>query len=504
MDTLYELAQTTGGRILPKSRIAACCDVALGRIVSDSRQVLPGDVFWALSGANYQGDQFVEEAFRRGACGAVASRVESLPGECWAVCVDDTQRALTKWARRKRRKFTGIVVGVTGSVGKTTTRQMIHTVLQSRLKGTASPRNYNNHWGVPLSMMAIEPEHDYAVLELGASARGEIAALAELSAPKVGVITQLGDAHLSGFGSRQGVAEAKSELLAALPGSGQAVLADNPLLRSLAARCAAPITWIGVGPQCDLRAADVETGNGRLEFHVHCGNRTQPATGGRGSKKAVRFSIPVWGRHHIPAALSAIAVGRMLGFDLDEMAAALAGYQSVPMRCEVIDIRGAAIINDTYNSNPTAMRAALELLRDFESSGRRIVVCGDMAELGPQSIALHWQTGKEIVQIGGAELVIACGQFARHVTAGARAAGMQRARAIPCDTVEAALPYIRQILMPGDSVLVKGSRLMAMERVIEGLKAESAVRAPAVFPADDKIREPVVPVKKQPTRRRSA
>jgi len=469
MDSLNDLAQTTGGRILPAGMIADGRGVALGRIVTDSRQVEQGDVFWALRGVHHEGDCFVDEAFRRGAHGAVASHIESVPEECWALLVDDTQLALTQWARWRRRKCTGIVIGVTGSVGKTTTRQMIHTVLQSRLKGTASPRNYNNHWGVPLSMLAIEPQHDYAVLELAASGPGEIATLAELCQPKVGVITQLGDAHLGGFGSRQGVAEAKTELLAALPADGQAVLADDSWLRALSSRCAAPITWIGTGPQCDLRATDVEAGQGRLEFHVLRGNHCEPSGCCR-SNKPVQFSVPVWGRHHIHAALSAVAVARMMGFDLDEIAAALARYQAVPMRCEVSEVRGVTIINDTYNSNPTAMRAALELLRDFDTAGRRTVICGDMAELGTRSIALHWQMGKDLVQIGGAELVIACGQFARHVTAGARSTGLMRAAAVPCDTVDEALPYVGQAVLPGDVVLVKGSRVMAMERVIDVLK----------------------------------
>jgi UDP-N-acetylmuramoyl-tripeptide--D-alanyl-D-alanine ligase len=469
METLHDLAQTTNGRILPPHRIQDAAATALGRIVTDSRQVSPSDIFWAIAGPNYDGACFIHEAFRRGAQGAVVSRVETLPDEGWILNVDDTQRALEQWARWKRRRFTGIVVAVTGSVGKTTTRQMIHTVLASRLQGTASPRNYNNQWGVPLSMLAIDPQHDYAVLELGASRAGEITMLAELCAPKVGVITQLGDAHLGGFGSRQGVAEAKAELLAALPASGRAVLADDSWLRTLASRCAAPITWVGTGPQCDLRAIDVECKQGRLEFHVACGEDALPA-GSVDGKQPVRFSIPVWGRHHVNAALAAVAVGRMLGFDMDQIAAALANYQAVPMRCEVTEIRGATIINDSYNSNPTAMRAALELLHDFDAGGRRIVVCGDMAELGPQSIALHWQMGKDIVQIGGAELIIACGQFARHVTAGARSTGLIRNRAVPCETLEDAMPYVAQAVLPGDIVLVKGSRVMGMERLIEAMK----------------------------------
>ncbi len=470
METLYDLAQATRGRILPACRISNAAETALGRIVTDSRQVESRDVFWALRGPNYDGSCFLHEAFRRGAQGAVVSPQETIPKDGWILNVDDTQRALEQWARWKRRRFTGIVIGVTGSVGKTTTRQMIHTVLQSRLKGTASPRNYNNQWGVPLSMLTIEPEHDYAVLELGANRAGEIAMLAELCAPKVGVITQLGDAHLGGFGNRQGVAEAKTELLSALPSSGHAVLADDSWLRALSSRCAAPITWIGTGPQCNLRAVDIECPPGRLEFHVALGEGAAPASGSRGSKKPVRFSIPVWGRHHISAALASVAVGRMFGFDLEKIAAALANYQAVPMRCEVSEIRGATIINDTYNSNPTAMRAALELLREFDVAGRRIVICGDMAELGAQSIALHWQMGKDIVQIGGAELVIACGRFARHVTAGARSTGLDRARAVPCETIEDAIPYVGQAVLPGDVVLVKGSRVMAMERIVAALK----------------------------------
>ena len=236
--------------------------------------------------------------------------------------VADTAEALRQWAEYRRRHFTGTVVGVTGSVGKTTTRQMIHTVLRTRLTGTASPRNYNNHVGLPLSMFALRPDHDYAVLELGASRPGEIAALARLCRPKVGVITQIGDAHLRGFGSRRGIARAKAELLAALPPNGRAVLGDDPWLRSVAEDCHVDVTWIGTGDDCDVRASDVQTGQGYLTFRV----------------ADCPFHVPVWGRHHLRAALAAVAVGRMLGFDLEEIAAALMKFD--PGALAVRSVRG--------------------------------------------------------------------------------------------------------------------------------------------------------------------
>ena len=426
----------------------------VGRVVIDSRQIEPGDVFWGLDGEHFHGSDFAAEAFSRGARIAVVNKAVDVPDGCWALVVKNTQRALWQWAAWRRRHFSGTMIAVTGSVGKTTTRQMIHTVLGSRLSGTASPRNYNNHIGVPLSLIAVEPEHDYAVLELGASSPGEIAGLAELTRPNVGVVTHVGDAHLGGFGSRSAIAEAKAELLAALPADGRAILVDGPFVRKIAERSKAAITWVGREGGCDIVADEVSSANGELGFSVD----------------GCRFKVPVWGRHNLSAALSAVAVGRMFGMDLEEIAEALGKFDAMPMRCEVVQLRGATIINDTYNANPTAMRAALELLRDFDSTGRRIVVCGDMAELGDESERLHLELGERIVGICGADLVIACGKFAPQVIEGTRRAGMPSGRAVACETAEAALPYLGQAILPGDVVLVKGSRAMAMERVVEALR----------------------------------
>ncbi|HEX4148236.1 MAG TPA: UDP-N-acetylmuramoyl-tripeptide--D-alanyl-D-alanine ligase, partial [Pirellulales bacterium] len=447
--TPNQLLAAISGRWHAQAPLAADEPVA-GGFVIDSREAGRGDVFWALEGEHTHGAKFLAEAFARGAVGAVSEQVPTdVPADKFVIVVPDAVVALGEAALGQRRRFAGRVVAVTGSVGKTTTRQLIEQVLGRSFQGTASRRNHNNHLGVPLSMLAWSSDDDYAVLELGASAVGEIRTLAEVAAPHLGVITGVGEAHLGGFGSREAIVSAKCELLEGLPGDGLAVLnGDDARLRRLPLRPGQRTLWVGRGLENDLVATHIRCAHGQLEFFV--------------DRQPIR--VPVWGRHHVVGVLAAMAVGREFGASDADIATALAEFRSPPMRCEVTNVRGAALINDAYNSNPTAMRAALEVLRDFDSPGQRIVVCGDMRELGPESIKLHRTLGDEVVTLCGADLLVACGEFAEEVVAGAQAAGMSPTRTIVCRQPEEAGRQVSERLAAGDVVLVKGSRTTAMER----------------------------------------
>jgi UDP-N-acetylmuramoyl-tripeptide--D-alanyl-D-alanine ligase len=453
--TVMKLHEIVGGRLRLATLPPRHGESALVRqIVTDSRQVRKGNVFWGLAGTRFDGAAFAEEAFSRGASGAVVAKyVQPWPG-AWSLQVECAQQALEQLAHWNRKRMNGRVVAVTGSVGKTTTRQMIHAVLSTRLRGAVSPSNFNNHVGLPLSMLAMEPDDDFAVLELAAGGPAEIARLAALCLPQVGVITRIGEAHLAGFGSIDAVAEAKAELLDALPADGYAVLSgDDERLRRLAIRSRAKVVWVGRSMDNDLVATAVSSREGTLSFSID----------------GTQMTVGVWGRHHLTGALAAVAVGRVFGIDDAQIAQGLARFQPAPMRCQIRKVAGATVIDDTYNASPAAMTAALELLRDHEATGRRIVVCGDMRELGDASAQLHEQLGEEIVTVCGADLLLACGAQAHLVVAGARAAGMPRCSTVACRNVEQLLADMPFELQTGDVVLVKGSRALAMERLVEVL-----------------------------------
>jgi UDP-N-acetylmuramoyl-tripeptide--D-alanyl-D-alanine ligase len=455
--TVKLLHEVVGGRL----RLASLAPrhgehAAVGDVVADSRLVQRGDLFWGLPGSHCDGSQFAADAYARGAAGTIVSQKYVKPGPgCWSLQVDDSRQSLLKLATWNRARYSGRVVAVTGSVGKTTTRQMIRAVLERQFRGTTSPKNYNNHVGVPLSMTALDPRHQFGVLELAASAPGEIGSLAELCQPHVGVITRIGDAHLGGFGSLDALAKAKTELLEGLPIDGCAVLAgDDARLRRLASRSRAKIVWFGRGLDNDLVATNVESRDGRLGFEVD----------------GTHMSVAVWGRHHLCSALAAVAVGRLFGMRDVEISRGLCEFEPAPMRCQISNIGGATIIDDTYNASPVAMKAALELLRDINAPGRRIVVCGDMRELGEAAPRLHRNLGDQVVTLCGADLLVACGDHSSDVVDGARTAGMPQSRTLAVPDVDHLLEHCQRVVQPGDVVLIKGSRALAMERLVAQLK----------------------------------
>lgn len=433
------------------------------RIEIDSRRVRPGDLFWALEGETHNGHQFVLDAFQNGATAAV---VEEGEVDCErTIRVQDSLMALWDLAEWYRKQCDALVIGVTGSVGKTTTRRMITAVLSARFQGVESPRNYNNRFGVPLSLLQLEPQHDFGVFELGASKVGDIADLAEVVNPEIGVVTAIGPSHLDEFGSYENIVQTKGELLERLPSEGFAVLnGDDRNVRKMAERAHCPVILVGERKQNDMVATDVEVSNGCLRFRV----------------ESTEFEVPVNGRHHLTAALVAIAIGRQIDMTDAEIQQGLNSYVPVEGRSQVKVIGPWTVIDDTYNANPVSMSAACRMLRDWQTSGKRVLLTGDMLSLGEWSDDFHRLLGEEITR-SKVDRLIAVGSQAVHVAGSARKNGMDAGCLATCTNSKTATMLLDLWLEPGDVILVKGSRGMKMEAylpVIEQLAQQRNEQTP--------------------------
>jgi UDP-N-acetylmuramoyl-tripeptide--D-alanyl-D-alanine ligase len=420
------------------------------RIVTDSRTVQPGDLFWAIKGARHDGHHYLDEAVRRGAVACVVNLQQVLQPAVPMIAVADTQQALADLAGWHRRQQEALVIGITGSVGKTTTRHLVHTVLSQRFSGVQSPQNFNNHLGVPLSLLAIEPEHEFAVLELGASTAGEIRSLCEVAQPEVGLLTRIAPAHLDEFRDLDTIARTKGELLEILPSTGFAVLnGDDDRVRRLAARAACPKILVGEQPGNDIVARDVRLENTWLRFRVG----------------SAHLSVPIPGRHHLISALMAVAVATEIGLTPGEIEEGLVRFQPVSGRCRPLQIGEWTVIDDTYNASPASMRAACELLCHWQGRGQKILIAGDMLALGKSSLQYHEQFGEQVVAAGIDRLLVV-GRQAHTSAARALALGMDGGRIGTCRDLEALTLLLDLWLEPGDIVLIKGSRGMQMEQVI--------------------------------------
>jgi UDP-N-acetylmuramoyl-tripeptide--D-alanyl-D-alanine ligase len=451
--TLAEIVTAAG------ASVSAAVDSSAGvlRIATDSRSIRRGELFWALTGDRFDGHEFVADALAAGAVAAVVSR--EVAGGGPLVRVRDTRRALGDLAAWYRQDSPAQVIGITGSVGKTSTREAVYAVLRQRSSGIRSRQNFNNEIGVPLTLLELEPEHEFAVIEMGASGPGEIARLAQISQPELGVLTAIGPAHLEGFGSLEGVAAGKAELVRALGRDGTAVLnADDALVQAIGERADCRVVWFGTGAtrrSLDVQGHDIDLLGERVAFRVDGGPRVE---------------LRAAGRHQVLAALAAVAVARQRGMHEEQIREGLAQYRPPPMRCEVEHWAGVTVINDTYNASPQSMSAALDLLGGWRTPGRRVLVCGDMKELGPTAPDHHRQLGQEIARRRSIDRCIAVGPLSEQLVSAARIDGMAGDAVMHCESADQAVELLGRTLRAGDVVLLKASRAMHLERAIQGLR----------------------------------
>ncbi|MBI3809815.1 MAG: UDP-N-acetylmuramoyl-tripeptide--D-alanyl-D-alanine ligase [Nitrospirae bacterium] len=452
---VQEMVEITGGRL-----VSGFSRKRARRVWTDSRTVRRGDLFVALAGRRFDGHRFVAEALRKGAVGALVRHGFKLPGTALLIEVDEPLRAFQDLARAHRRRFDIPVVAVSGSNGKTTTKDMIAAILAERFTTLKTEGNLNNHIGVPQTLLRLASRHEAAVIEMGISGLGEMARLCEIAEPTHGVLTNIGPTHLETLGDVRTVARAKGEMLDALPAGGTAVLnADDAFYDELCVRVRGRVLSFGFSRRADVRALHVETqGPSSTRLRVGVRDRARPFP----------VSLAIAGAHNVANALAAVAAGLAVGVGEGAIRAGLARYRPAGMRSEVRRWRGVTVLNDCYNANPASMRAALRWLTEAKGTGRAIAVLGDMLELGGETMQAHRDIGAEAARLG-ADYLLTVGDLAADIAEGALGGGM------PADCVVAARDYgtvaerLRGILRKGDVVLLKGSRGARMERVLEAL-----------------------------------
>ena len=462
--TLAEAAVGTGAVLEASASVPnAGALVAQGYSI-DSRTIAPGELFFAVRGEHFDGHDFVASAVDRGAIAAVVSRnrVFTLPDAALAVpllIADDPLLALQALAAHVRRRWGKKVVAVTGSAGKTTTKESIAAALGARFQVLKSKGNLNNAFGLPLQLLRLEPEHDFAVVEMGMNHTGEIAALARVATPDWGVVTNVGTAHMENFHDGQaGIARAKFELVASLPAGGVAFLNCDDLYVSQFGRdFLGKAVYFGAGPCADPQILVVAEDENGLQVHYRSGGREADLT------------LQLLGAHNAHNAMAGLAVAREAGVDEEAAAARLATLTAGDKRGEILRMGGATILNDSYNSNPEALRSMIRTLA-MRSGHRHILIAGEMLELGERGPMLHAECGKAAAD-AGIDIVVGVRGHAQQLAAAACWAGVP---SLFLPDAEAAGEWMAQNLRPNDVVLVKGSRGVHLERAIEILKKHAA------------------------------
>jgi len=449
---LETIARWAEGRLAagdPQGAVTVVC--------TDSRALKAGDLFVALRGEKFDAHTFVAEAAKRGAAGAIVEEFPAeLPSGFAVILVSDTLRALQQLSASYRRSLSLQVIGLTGSNGKTSTKDLTAAVLEENFQVTKTDGNLNNHIGVPLTLLRSRGSDQIGVFEMGMNHPGEIAPLAALATPEVGIITNIGMAHIEYLGSREAIALEKGMLAEALPPSGTLILsAHDDFSAAIAARTKADVVLAGIG-KGEVFASDLRPHFSGTKFVLHADGRTAEA----------ELAVP--GEHMVRNAVLAVAAGRVFGLSLEECAAGLTKLRLTKGRLEQKVIRGIQVIDDTYNANPDSVTAALRTLASMPAAGRRIAVLGRMGELGVEAERGHRLVGEVAAQVH-LDGVIGVGDETQWITEAAWRGGVEKV--VRVDSTEEATKVLRDYARAGDLVLIKGSRSARMERIVEDLLA---------------------------------
>jgi UDP-N-acetylmuramoyl-tripeptide--D-alanyl-D-alanine ligase len=455
--TAAEVESGTGGTLVCGSK-----DTVFANVSIDTRSLQSGDIFFAIRGPNQDGHRFIADALSKGALGAVAERSYEYPGRFPGVLVkvEDTHKALKDLAMSVRRRWPGTLVAITGSMGKTTTRAFVAQVLQSAFNVYQTPGNYNNLFGLPLALFGLRLQHDFGIFEMGMSAPGEIAEMCRIAAPTIGILTNVAPVHLAFFNSVEEIAGAKAELTQALPHDGTLIYnVDDPLVRNIAGSFAGRKTSFGFSDLADVRADDVAiAGPYQTRFDLCYAGITRKA------------SVPFAGAHYVMNALPAVALGHQCSIPPEQMVDSLGKLQQTSMRGRILRFAdGFAVIDDSYNSNPQALMRMIEVLSAIPSYTRRILVAGEMLELGKESDGMHFECGTYAAS-HGLDMVVGIQGAAREIVRAAVKSGMSETQARFFDHADAAAEFVANALHKGDLALVKGSRGVHTEKIVQSLR----------------------------------
>ena len=446
--TLKQIADWCGGKVSARFE-----HLRVSRMQSDSRKVRSGDLFVALKGAKADGHDFAETAINHGAVAALVSRPisEKLP----SIEVEDTLRAYGEIAAGYR-KLTGVkVVGITGSVGKTTTKEMTASVLEAAYHTAKTEGNHNNNLGLPMTIMDMPENTEVAVLEMGMNHSGEMEYLSDIARPDLAIITNIGTMHIEHLGTREGILQAKLEIMRGMPDDGAGVFnGDEPLLWNIRAIGKHKKYYYGIeNHACDVTATDIVELDDGVRFVVH------------GFGQQFELFVPMLGRHAVYNALAATTVGLLLGVKAEKIQARFSSFHNTVMRQKIYVKNGVTIIEDCYNAGPESTEAALDVLAGIKTDGRRIAVLGDMLELGNRSAAEHYRIGR--LAVGKADLLLTYGEHSVRTLTGAITGGMNPKNTDHFDTHEDMAHMLKMRVSEGDVVLFKGSRGMRMEKVLQ-------------------------------------